>query len=139
MSPGASDVSKKQKSSTSTAAKVKADDRKNKYIRNSMIFLASFMFTWIWGSVNRIQNMVDPKNPMPFLFYMHAIFTPLQGFNNFIAYSVTSMKWWTPISKYFEGRGSATGGNDKKLTAVGTGAAPKLPLVVVRPLSETTE
>ena len=42
---------------------------------------------WIPGTVNRIQNVAAPNNPIFVLFLFHALFTPLQGFFNFLVYS----------------------------------------------------
>jgi hypothetical protein len=51
--------------------------------------------TWVWGSINRIQNWADPLHPIFALFLLHAIFTPLQGFLDFIVYA-----WATMWKKY---------------------------------------
>ncbi|KAJ1570075.1 hypothetical protein HK096_002876 [Nowakowskiella sp. JEL0078] len=56
------------------------------YVRKTSFFIVAFFINWLWGSLNRIQNMVNPANPVYALFLLHSIFTPLQGFLNFIAY-----------------------------------------------------
>ncbi|KAJ1561673.1 hypothetical protein HK096_003759 [Nowakowskiella sp. JEL0078] len=56
------------------------------YVRKTSFFIVAFFINWFWGSLNRIQNMSDPTNPIYALFLLHSIFTPLQGFLNFVAY-----------------------------------------------------
>ncbi|KAJ3123510.1 hypothetical protein HK098_001857 [Nowakowskiella sp. JEL0407] len=56
------------------------------YVRKTSFFIIAFFINWFWGSLNRIQNMIDPLHPIFALFLLHSIFTPLQGFLNFIAY-----------------------------------------------------
>jgi hypothetical protein len=72
-------------------------DRKRKiaYMRAVSGYLVAFFVTWVWGSINRIQNWADPLHPIFALFLLHAIFTPLQGFLDFIVYA-----WATMWKKY---------------------------------------
>ncbi|KAI8801522.1 hypothetical protein BJ742DRAFT_836836 [Cladochytrium replicatum] len=56
------------------------------YLFKTSFFILAFFINWIWGSVNRLQNMFNPSEQVYALFVLHAIFTPLQGFLNFIAY-----------------------------------------------------
>ncbi|KAJ3303456.1 hypothetical protein HDV03_003824 [Kappamyces sp. JEL0829] len=60
------------------------------YARHSSFFVLAALLTWCWGSIVRVQGMVDPTNQVPWLFAMHAIFTPLNGFVNFLVYAATS-------------------------------------------------
>ncbi|KAJ3123509.1 hypothetical protein HK098_001856 [Nowakowskiella sp. JEL0407] len=76
------------------------------YIRKTSFFILAFFLNWLWGSVNRIQNMIDPLHPIFALFLMHAIFTPLQGFLNFIAYFLVHF-----LFRSSNGKGSRTEGS----------------------------
>lgn len=78
-----------QSGSSATESK-KANQILTSYISHTSTYILGMLLTWVWGSMNRIQNMVDPKNPIPFMFYMHATFTPAQGFINFVIYAAYS-------------------------------------------------
>ncbi|KAI8812334.1 hypothetical protein BJ742DRAFT_54450 [Cladochytrium replicatum] len=56
------------------------------YAIKTSFFILGFFINWLWGSVNRIQNFLEPGKAIYVLFVLHGIFTPLQGFINFLAY-----------------------------------------------------
>ncbi|ORX42865.1 hypothetical protein BCR36DRAFT_406969 [Piromyces finnis] len=70
------------------------------YAKNSIasryhLYLLVLFITWIWGTINRIQNEINSENPKFPLFVLHAFFTPLQGFLNSIVY------FWCTVFKHF--------------------------------------
>jgi len=86
----------------------------DKYVRKTSIYLVGFFANWLWGTVNRIQNMADPTNPILFLFVMHAFFTPLQGFINSVLY------FWSTVMGKIKARGQTS---KLERGAMGGGAA----------------
>jgi hypothetical protein len=68
-------------------------DKKKKlsYMRSVSGYILAFFVTWVWGSINRAQNWANPLHPIFVLFLFHAIFTPLQGFLDFIVYAWATM------------------------------------------------
>jgi len=61
-------------------------------LRNVSLYLLAFVATWLWGSINRIFTFQHGGDVYG-LWVMHAFFTPLQGFLNFLVY------FWTTIWK----------------------------------------
>ena len=61
------------------------------FLHTSSLFLIAFFVVWLWGSVNRIQEIVEPGNPIFVLALLHATFTPLLGFANFVVYFWVAM------------------------------------------------
>jgi len=59
------------------------------------LYLLVLFATWIWGTVNRIQNTIDKDHPIYSLNLLQAIFTPLQGFLNSVVY------FWYSVIKHF--------------------------------------
>ena len=58
-----------------------------------ILYVASFLLTWIFGTANRIQNAVvnshAPSNEVCNVFalvWLHSLFVPAQGFFNFLVY-----------------------------------------------------
>ncbi|ORX48978.1 hypothetical protein BCR36DRAFT_328797 [Piromyces finnis] len=58
----------------------------NSVAKRSDLYLLVLFLTWIWGTINRIQNIKSPDHPIFILYLLHGIFTPLQGFLNSIVY-----------------------------------------------------
>jgi Na+/melibiose symporter-like transporter len=71
---------------TNDSNKVKYPTQVKSFIRKTSFFLLAFLLEWTWGTINRIQNLAQPKKPIFALFMLHAIFTPLQGFINSVVY-----------------------------------------------------
>lgn len=44
----------------------------------------------VWSIVNRLQTEIDPNNPVFFLFLLHSLAAPLQGFGNAAVYGFTA-------------------------------------------------
>ncbi|KAG4101579.1 hypothetical protein H8356DRAFT_1305955 [Neocallimastix lanati (nom. inval.)] len=63
--------------------------------KRSNLFLLVFFITWIWGTINRIQNLISSGKSIFILYLLHAIFTPLQGFLNSMVY------FWYSIIEHF--------------------------------------
>lgn len=61
-------------------------DSEISFLKTSSSYLLAMMLTWIWSTINRMQNFVDPTNPVPLLYKMHGFFTPSLGFINFLVY-----------------------------------------------------
>ncbi|KAI8808837.1 hypothetical protein BJ742DRAFT_771618 [Cladochytrium replicatum] len=79
------------------------------YIRKTSFFILAFFINWFWGSVNRIQGFFDPNTQIYALFVLHAVFTPLQGFLNFLAYFL--VHYFFKKSKSSDGTGEGSTGN----------------------------
>jgi hypothetical protein len=63
------------------------------YMVKAALFTGVAFLNWIWGTINRIQNFAEPRNPIYALFLLHAIFTPLQGaFNSIVYFWVSSRR-----------------------------------------------
>ncbi|KAJ3091282.1 hypothetical protein HK102_001081 [Quaeritorhiza haematococci] len=63
-----------------------ADQTMLRYFRKTAFYMAAFFVNWSFGTINRIQNLIAPRNPIFVLFLLHATFTPLQGFLNSAVY-----------------------------------------------------
>ncbi len=50
------------------------------YSKNIILYLAAFLFVWLWPTANRIDALLDPTHPILALLWLVAIFLPLQGF-----------------------------------------------------------
>ena len=59
----------------------------------AILFVCSFLLTWVFGTANRIQNAVAPC-PIFALVFLHATFVPLQGFTNFLVYLLPRYNAW---------------------------------------------
>ncbi|KAI8813581.1 hypothetical protein BJ742DRAFT_788819 [Cladochytrium replicatum] len=81
------------------------------YIRKTSFFILAFFINWFWGSVNRIQGFIDPNTQIYALFVLHAIFTPLQGFLNFLAYFLVHYLFKKSKSSGGTGEGSTGNGS----------------------------
>eukprot|EP01006_Ploeotia_vitrea_P040811 TRINITY_DN66462_c7_g1_i1.p1 TRINITY_DN66462_c7_g1~~TRINITY_DN66462_c7_g1_i1.p1 ORF type:complete len:285 (-),score=121.11 TRINITY_DN66462_c7_g1_i1:715-1569(-) len=51
-------------------------------------YLFVFLLVRLWSVVNRFQNFLDPNGPIFFLYFMHTLFSPLQGFCNAVVYGL---------------------------------------------------
>ncbi|KAJ4462526.1 hypothetical protein PAPYR_498 [Paratrimastix pyriformis] len=60
-------------------------DRNKRLIRQMVTYVAIFATTWIFGTINRIQNSVAPK-PVFVITLLHSIFSPMSGFLNSMYY-----------------------------------------------------
>lgn len=81
---------KRNKDMTETYAKYSVARRSN-------LYLLVLFITWIWGTINRIQNLIHSGHPQFILYLLHATFTPLQGFLNSMVYF-----WYSVIEHFFE-------------------------------------
>lgn len=68
------------------AAQVHSSAFKTVVIRVSLYILAAVVSNFP-ALLNRIQNVIEPENPIFALFILHSIFNPLQGLMNAIVYS----------------------------------------------------
>jgi Slime mold cyclic AMP receptor len=68
------------------------EDIVKSYAKKAVLHIVAFFFVWVWGSINRIQNLVDPSEPVLALYALHAFFTPLQGFLNSTIYFYNNRK-----------------------------------------------
>jgi len=59
--------------------------RSRKIAMQGVCFVGAFYLTWIFGTVNRIQQLVTGKNVYG-LDLMHALLSPSQGFWNYLVY-----------------------------------------------------
>lgn len=68
---------------------ISISDEKQAAINKKMrLYLLVFFFVRIWSLMNRFQNIVSPNNPVFALYFMHALFSPLQGFFNSLVYGL---------------------------------------------------
>lgn len=63
-----------------------------------ILYICAFLITWVPGTANRIQNAIDPNNPIFALVWLQAFFVPMQGFTNFLVYIHPRYKTWTATS-----------------------------------------
>lgn len=54
-------------------------------VRRTALYPVINSLIWVFAISNRIQNTVDPSNPVYFLVLLHSIFVPLQGFADAVA------------------------------------------------------
>jgi len=61
--------------------------------RQAFLYCLVFWITWSFGTVNRVLQMINHSYFA--VMFFHAMFTPMQGFLNFIVYnSIRVQKWW---------------------------------------------
>lgn len=64
----------------------------NVYIRRTVLYLLAILICWVPASVNEIYSLLNPTAaPIFIIFLLEAIFTPLQGFLNAVAYFFASI------------------------------------------------
>lgn len=67
-----------------------------RFVKRILIFMLVFWITWFWGTYHRIYQLVHGSTSIPIWVYMlHQIFAPLQGFFNaifFFYFTLTSSK-----------------------------------------------
>lgn len=69
------------------SSKNKKDFRKSKLVaRQAYRYCGVFYVTWIAGTVNRLLQLLNGGKSFYWIMVLHAIFTPLQGFLNFLIY-----------------------------------------------------
>jgi len=66
-----------------------------------------FCISWIPGTVNRLQNFLDPENPLVWLYALHIGAEMLSGFMNAFAYFIVN-RWKDIQSGFAEEDGSAS-------------------------------
>eukprot|EP00762_Andalucia_godoyi_P004933 ANDGO_01403.mRNA.1 G-protein coupled receptor 1 len=79
-----------------------SDNRRfvRRIVRQTLAYPIMNTFIWIWAIANRIQNAVQPNDPVFFLVFMHGLLVPLQGFTDAIALAwsarlkVLYVDWW---------------------------------------------
>mmetsp|Transcript_7611 Transcript_7611/g.8813 ORF Transcript_7611/g.8813 Transcript_7611/m.8813 type:complete len:907 (-) Transcript_7611:452-3172(-) len=66
--------------------RLKKQNERSKAVANQGLFYAgSFAFVWLFGTITRLMQLIGAKPPWPIIF-LFAIFTPSQGFFNFLVY-----------------------------------------------------
>eukprot|EP00164_Ancoracysta_twista_P000108 GFYU01000156.1.p1 GENE.GFYU01000156.1~~GFYU01000156.1.p1 ORF type:complete len:321 (-),score=53.01 GFYU01000156.1:123-1085(-) len=65
-------------------------ERELQVVRRLAMYPVILTVVWSFGTINRIQNSLDPDNPSFFLTVLHVVFMSLQGFFNFLAYGMTA-------------------------------------------------
>lgn len=63
--------------------------RMRKFVRRLMWYPAVLILSWMFATVNRVQNAVRPDKPVFALFLLHACLVRLQGFFNAVVYGTT--------------------------------------------------
>jgi hypothetical protein len=62
----------------------------------AMLYVATFLLTWVFGTANRIQNAIVANTASPCnvfaLVWLHSLFVPAQGFFNFVVYLYPRMR-----------------------------------------------
>jgi len=54
------------------------------------LYLLAFAICWVWDVVNNILSQVSPESNFYWLWLLQSIFSPLQGFLNFLVYGISS-------------------------------------------------
>lgn len=57
-----------------------------RFISKATCYLVAFMLVRTPGTINRIQGMAAPTNPIFALYMLHALFSPMQGLLNMLVY-----------------------------------------------------
>jgi hypothetical protein len=78
------------------------------YAKHTSLFVIVALLSWVWGSIVRVLGMTDPSNQNAILYNMHAIFTPLQGFCNFVVYVATSPDTARKFKQMLNGTGKSS-------------------------------
>merc|ERR1712238_515301 len=66
--------------------RMKKQNERSKAVANQGLFYAgTFAFVWLFGTITRFMQLIGLKAPWPIIF-LFAIFTPSQGFFNFLVY-----------------------------------------------------
>jgi len=75
-----------------------------KALKKLICYPLIFVVQWTPGTINRIQNAVDPSNPLVVLYCFHIFFVCSTGFLNFIFYTGFNKKILQNayLSKFFE-------------------------------------
>mmetsp|Transcript_25529 Transcript_25529/g.82260 ORF Transcript_25529/g.82260 Transcript_25529/m.82260 type:complete len:319 (-) Transcript_25529:52-1008(-) len=55
------------------------------------LYILVFFMVKVFSVINRLQNAVDPNNPVLFLYIMQSFFEPLQGLGNALVYGLNKM------------------------------------------------
>ena len=58
----------------------------------AVLYVSTFLLTWIFGTANRIQNWVSPSCSVFALVWLHSFFVPTQAFFNFLVYIYPRIK-----------------------------------------------
>mmetsp|Transcript_31114 Transcript_31114/g.40056 ORF Transcript_31114/g.40056 Transcript_31114/m.40056 type:complete len:328 (+) Transcript_31114:108-1091(+) len=72
---------------------------------------------WSFATINRIQNTIEPQNPMFVLFFLHSMLISLQGLFNAVAYGLTPtvrQAWKRAFKDIFSSGGSGAGERDEE-------------------------
>ncbi|CAM9355138.1 unnamed protein product, partial [Choristocarpus tenellus] len=80
------DVGRGSKQELSISLSQEQQDRMRKFGKRLFWYLAVMIFCWTFPTINRIQNTVDPNNP---IFTLLLLTGGLQGFLNAIVYGLT--------------------------------------------------
>ncbi|KAJ3042168.1 hypothetical protein HDV00_008055 [Rhizophlyctis rosea] len=87
-------------------------DYKKKYVTQASLYVLAMVVSWVPPSINRIQTVIDPTHPSPFLMILQSIFLPSLGFINFLVYFFSNFRilkqtplglWCRDISDKFWG------------------------------------
>lgn len=65
----------------------KDEQRNRKIFKKLACFPVIFLIQWIPATINRVQNYIDPSNPIVTLYCFHVFFVTSSGFLNFIFYT----------------------------------------------------
>lgn len=58
--------------------------------RRMLQYIIVFVFVRFWSLLNRLQNIIEPNNPVFALFVLHGLFSPLQGLGNSLVFGLTA-------------------------------------------------
>ncbi|ORX59188.1 hypothetical protein BCR36DRAFT_366373 [Piromyces finnis] len=64
----------------------KSNQKDDFVVKRTCLYLFILFITWIWGTLNNIQDFIEKDHPVFILHFLFALFTPLQGFLNSLVY-----------------------------------------------------
>lgn len=92
----------------------KTQKNNKKVFKSLAAFPIVFLIQWIPATVNRIQNAVDPSNPITALYMVHIFFVTSSGMFYIIFYNKKTVTLlWNLIVHRTLGRSSSTATNSK--------------------------
>ncbi len=60
-------------------------ERSKQMFHQAVFYVGVFYITWMFGTINRLAQLIGGENNVA-LMILHSIFTPMQGFLNFLVY-----------------------------------------------------
>ncbi|KAJ3040982.1 hypothetical protein HDV00_010054 [Rhizophlyctis rosea] len=70
----------------SETSEEKRERATQRYVKRASLYLAVFFLNWSFATMNRVQNIAQPDNPLFVLYFLHGFWTPSGGLLNSLVY-----------------------------------------------------